>query len=298
MIVEPIRPPSAGKEELAMSAQNKSSGIDEWMLQKVYRGAGQPAVRLALRNGVEVSPKGALPAANIVIQDRKTLFRLLLDPEAEFGDAYSEGRITLEGDLVSALEIVYRSMAEVAHHSWYVKLVSKCMEYVQRNSLRGSRRNIRQHYDLNTDFYQLWLDPQLVYTCAYYASPGATLEQAQVAKLDYVCRKVQLQPGERVVEAGCGWGALALHMAKNYGVTVRALIFHASKSWSPVGGQTSWDSATGWSSSKMITGTSPASVMPLSLWECWNTLDGNTTATWGVSFTARSPKTAAGSSTL
>jgi cyclopropane-fatty-acyl-phospholipid synthase len=205
-----------------MSAQNKSSRIDEWILQAIYRAAGQPAVQLRLRDGAEVSPKAALAVANIVIQDRKTLLRLLLDPEAEFGDAYSMGRITLEGDLVSALEILYRSISEVAHHSWYVKLVSKCMEYVQRNSLRGSRRNIQRHYDLNTDFYRLWLDPQLVYTCAYYPSPGATLEEAQAAKLDYVCRKVQLQPGERVVEAGCGWGALALHMARSYGVTVRA----------------------------------------------------------------------------
>ncbi len=205
-----------------MSAQNKSSRIDEWILQKIYRAVGQPSVRLGLRNSAEVSPKDALPVANIVIQDRKTLLRLLLDPEAEFGDAYSKGRITLEGDLVFALEILYRSMLEVEHHRWYVKLISKCMEYLQRNSLRGSRRNIQRHYDLNTDFYQLWLDPQLVYTCAYYPSPHATLEQAQVAKLDYVCRKLQLQPGERVVEAGCGWGALALDMAKNYGVTVRA----------------------------------------------------------------------------
>jgi cyclopropane-fatty-acyl-phospholipid synthase len=222
MIVESIRPPSSGKEGLAMSTENKCSRIDEWLLQKIHRAAGQPAIRLELRNGAEVSPKDALAATNIVIQDRNTLLRLLLDPEAEFGDAYSEGRITLEGDLVSALELLYRSMSEAQHHSWYVKLVSKCMEYVQRNSLRGSRRNIQRHYDLNTDFYRLWLDPQLVYTCAYYPSPGATLEQAQAAKLDYVCRKVQLQPGERVVEAGCGWGALALHMAKNYGVTVRA----------------------------------------------------------------------------
>jgi cyclopropane-fatty-acyl-phospholipid synthase len=192
------------------------------LLQKIYRAAGQPAVRLGLRNGAEVSSKPALAVANIVIQDRNTLLRLLLDPEAEFGDAYSQGRITLEGDLVSTMEILYRSMSEAQHHSWYVKLVSKCMEYVQRNSLRGSRRNIQRHYDLSPDFYRLWLDPQLVYTCAYYPSPNATLEQAQTAKLDYVCRKVQLQPGERAVEAGCGWGALALHMAKNYGVTVRA----------------------------------------------------------------------------
>jgi cyclopropane-fatty-acyl-phospholipid synthase len=205
-----------------MSAENKSSRIDRWLLQKIHRAAGQPAVRLGLRNSAGVSPKEALAVANIVIQDRNTLLRLILDPEAEFGDAYSEGRITLNGELVSALEILYRSMSEAEHRNWYVKAVSKCMEYVQRNSLRGSRRNIQRHYDLNTDFYRLWLDPQLVYTCAYYSSPNATLEQAQTAKLDYVCRKVQLQPGERVVEAGCGWGALALHMAKTYGVTVRA----------------------------------------------------------------------------
>jgi len=222
MILESIRPTLPGKEGLAMSPQNKLSQIDEWILQKIYGAVGEPSVRLGLRNGAEVSPKGAVPVAKIIIEDRKTLLRLLLDPEVEFGDAYSKGRITLEGDLVSALEILYRSMSEVKHHSWYVKVVSKCMEYVQRNSLRGSRRNIQRHYDLNTDFYRLWLDPQLVYTCAYYPSPSATLEQAQVAKLDYVCRKVQLQPGERIVDAGCGWGALALHMAKNYGVTVRA----------------------------------------------------------------------------
>src|SRR5215472_7492722 len=98
-----------------MSAQNNSSRIDEWILQAIYRAAGQPSVRLAIRNSDAVSPKDALPVANIVIQDRKTLLRLLLDPEAEFGDAYSKGRIALEGDLVSALEILYRSMSEVGH---------------------------------------------------------------------------------------------------------------------------------------------------------------------------------------
>src|SRR5260370_5557456 len=201
-----MRTPAAGQEGLAMPAQNKPSRIEKWLLQEIYRAAGQPAVQLRLRNGAEVSPRAALAVAKIVIQDRKTLLRLLLDPEVEFGDAYSDGRITLEGDLVSALEVLYRSLPEAEHQRWYVKLVSKCMDYVQRNSLRVSRRNIHRHYDLNTDFYRLWLDPQPTYTCAFCFAPGATMEEAQAAKLDYVSRKGQFQPGERALEAGCRSG--------------------------------------------------------------------------------------------
>jgi cyclopropane-fatty-acyl-phospholipid synthase len=89
-------------------------------------------------------------------------------------------------------------------------------------SVAGSRSNVYHHYDIGNDFYRLWLDEQLLYTCAYYARPELTLEQAQVAKMDHVCRKLGLRPGETVVEAGCGWGALALHMAREYGVSVRA----------------------------------------------------------------------------
>jgi cyclopropane-fatty-acyl-phospholipid synthase len=92
----------------------------------------------------------------------------------------------------------------------------------RRNSLRGSRDNIHCHYDLGNDFYRLWLDERMVYTCAYFPTPQASLEEAQVAKLEHVCRKLALRPGERVIEAGCGWGALALHMARHHGVSVRA----------------------------------------------------------------------------
>src|SRR5690606_24874192 len=90
------------------------------------------------------------------------------------------------------------------------------------NSLRKSRDNVYHHYDIGNEFYRLWLDEQLAYTCAYFPEPEVSLEAAQVAKFDHVCRKLNLRPGERVVEAGCGWGALALHMAREYGVTVRA----------------------------------------------------------------------------
>ena len=90
------------------------------------------------------------------------------------------------------------------------------------NSLQRSRRNVHHHYDLGNDFYAGWLDRQLLYTCAYFDRPDVPLEDAQVAKMDLVCRKLRLQPGETVIEAGCGWGALALHMAREYGVQVKA----------------------------------------------------------------------------
>jgi cyclopropane-fatty-acyl-phospholipid synthase len=106
------------------------------------------------------------------------------------------------------------------------------MGFVQRNSLRGARKNIQRHYDLSNDFFRLWLDPQLVYSCAYFPSASMSLDEAQVAKMDYICRKLNLQSGERVVDVGSGWGALALHMAKYYGVTVRGFsISHEQVRW-------------------------------------------------------------------
>jgi hypothetical protein len=91
-----------------------------------------------------------------------------------------------------------------------------------RTTLHAARRNVRHHHDLGNDCYQLFLDRQMVYTCAYFPTPGASLEKAQTAKMDLVCRKLRLRAGERVIEAGCGWGALALHMARKYGVQVQA----------------------------------------------------------------------------
>jgi cyclopropane-fatty-acyl-phospholipid synthase len=104
----------------------------------------------------------------------------------------------------------------------YSRLASKSLHWLQANTVRGSRRNIHSHYDIGNDFYELWLDRQMVYTCAYFPTPDATLDQAQTAKLDHICRKLRLQPGETVVDAGCGWGALTLHMARHYGVSVKA----------------------------------------------------------------------------
>ena len=204
-----------------MSFLPKFSFAETWLLRRIMNGLGGAPLRLVLEDGVGASPPDDSTLGTLRIRDRRTLAAMALDPEIGFGEGYAGGRIRVEGDLVRMLEAVYRSMAKIPD-SWYGRLVSRWLEWCQDNTLDGSRHNIHRHYDLGNDFYKLWLDAQLLYTCAYFPSPRATLEEAQVAKMDYVCRKLQLQPGETVVDAGCGWGALALHMARNYGVSVKA----------------------------------------------------------------------------
>lgn len=203
------------------------SSIEEWILQKIHTSIGRPPIRLALGRGPEVGPTDTEPVASVLISDWSTLIRLLLNPEIGFGDGYSKGRIEVEGDLVILLETVLRTMKAYDARGWKSALLSRWLERIQANTLDGSARNIHKHYDLTTDFYKLWLDSQLLYSCAYFPAPSTPLDEAQLAKMDYICRKVQLQPGDKVVEVGSGWGALALHMAKHYGATVRA--FNISK---------------------------------------------------------------------
>ena len=89
--------------------------------------------------------------------------------------------------------------------------------------VRDNKDFIQFHYDVSNEFYQLWLDPEMLYSCAYYHSWDDTLEQAQLNKIDMICRKLRLKPGEKMLDIGCGWGALICHAAKNYGVTAHGV---------------------------------------------------------------------------
>jgi cyclopropane-fatty-acyl-phospholipid synthase len=124
------------------------------------------------------------------------------------------GAMEIYGDLVAALNEIYRALDRRTPRPWWLGQRS--------NDPRVARENVHRHYDLGNDFYRLWLDREMVYTCAYFPTPDDTLEAAQLAKMDLVCRKLALKAGDRVVEAGCGWGSLALFMARHYGVEVRA----------------------------------------------------------------------------
>lgn len=197
-------------------------GIDKWLAGKFLQAVGNPALRVILWDGKEIECADSTATVGMLIRDRSTLWRLLSNPLLHFGDDYSAGRIEIEGGLISFLETVYRSLAQTPK----LRKISDPAAYRRNqpnlNSLAESRRNIHHHYDIGNDFYQLWLDKEMLYTCAYFPTQDTSLEDAQIGKMDLVCRKLRLQSGQSVVEAGCGWGALARHMARHYGVKVRA----------------------------------------------------------------------------
>ncbi len=173
---------------------------------------------MVLWNGVEVV-SGPSPVARVEIRDPQVLVHLVLRPDPGLARAYEEGRLGVEGDLLRLIEALFR--AEGPGPSW-PQTLRRLADRRPRSSRRRARRNVHHHYDLGNDFYRLWLGQRMVYSCGYFPTQEATLEEAHLAKLEHVCRKLALRPGERVVEVGCGWGSLALHMAEHFGVRVRA----------------------------------------------------------------------------
>jgi cyclopropane-fatty-acyl-phospholipid synthase len=211
-------------------SSDSGTGLARRLVEGLLGALGNPPVRFLLWTGESIMTAREAPLLTLRIADRMTLLRLLIDPDMQFGEAFTDGRIEcVEGDLVRGLEATFRGAAAAAKPHWLTERWARARLLLRRNTLSGSRHNIHAHYDLGNDFYRLWLDPSMAYTCAYFAAETMTLHEAQIAKMDHVCRKLRLRPGEEVIEAGCGWGGFALHMAERYGVKVRAFNISAEQ---------------------------------------------------------------------
>ena len=193
---------------------------ERWLAHRLMTSLGSPEFLLELWDGYRIGTSVS-SVGTIRILKPSVLTRLCSQGSLAFGEAYSDGTLEVQGDLVEVSVELNRDLAR-SSPSWFSRLCDRWQRTSHRHSIAESQSSVFHHYDIGNEFYQQWLDEQLVYTCAYYSRPGLTLEEAQVAKLDHVCRKLRLQPGETVVEAGCGWGALALHMARKYDVSVVA----------------------------------------------------------------------------
>jgi cyclopropane-fatty-acyl-phospholipid synthase len=167
------------------------------------------------------------PAAGLramaVIHDERFFSRAITGADIGIGESYMDGDWT-SPDLVALVRLCVRNLRSLdSRHKWLSAvraLASRVRHRLRANTMTGSRENIRAHYDLGNDFYRLFLDEQMMYSSAYYSSAEDSLEQAQTQKMELICRKLQLEPGDRVLEIGCGWGSFALHAARNYGARV------------------------------------------------------------------------------
>ena len=261
-------------------ASGNIHALEKALLRKMLDLTGFPPVCFGLWDGDEVAPSGTAPVARVLVHDRDALLRVIANPDLQFGEMYSAGRLDVDGSLAEVMTALYRARSSTASG----RLRQALLNWINRprpNSLAHARSNIHHHYDIGNDFYRLWLDEQMVYTCAYFPSQRQPWNRRRSPKWTTSAASSNCKPGEPVVEAGCGWGALALHMARHYGAKVRAYNISRRAARLRAGaGPARGAGRPGRVHRGRLPRTSRASATPSSRSACWSTWASRTSAHW------------------
>jgi cyclopropane-fatty-acyl-phospholipid synthase len=185
------------------------------------------ALRVTLPDGtiVQYGDDTAAQPASVTVRDWNFFWRALTAGDIGVGESYMAGEWECS-DLVQLCQLFLRDQSMLDQRSaWTLpaRLRHALLRVVRVNTLRGSRRNIQYHYDLSNDLYSLFLDESMMYSCAVFERPDMSLAEAQHHKIDEICRCLDLSPGMHILEIGGGWGAFAIHAARNYGCRVTSL---------------------------------------------------------------------------
>ncbi|MFO0699912.1 MAG: cyclopropane-fatty-acyl-phospholipid synthase family protein [Nitrospira sp.] len=181
------------------------------LAEKVRANGGQP-LDLILPDGSYLN-FGQKPRVVMEIRDPDLLPELTHPTLGSLGEAFVNGRIDIDGDIMTAIVSAER-LVEAGGSPIKARISPVASYHTPDQDLA----DIKHHYDVGNEFYKLWLDTRMVYSCAYFETGEETIDEAQRAKLDHICRKLRLKPGERFLDIGCGWGGLLLHAAQKYGV--------------------------------------------------------------------------------
>ena len=188
------------------------------LLGRVTAGLGDTntsPLRLSLWNGTHYD-LGPDPSVTVQLPGPRAL-KYFVPPSL---DNLAEGYVNGHFDVHGRVHDVVQAASQLAHVSVPMQgRFARIFSPVRRNKVQDAQA-IEHHYDVSNDFYRLWLDPHMVYSCAYFPQQNETLEEAQCAKLDHILNKIMLKPGERLLDIGCGWGALAIRAAQKYGAHV------------------------------------------------------------------------------
>ncbi|HTR76793.1 MAG TPA: cyclopropane-fatty-acyl-phospholipid synthase family protein [Gemmatimonadaceae bacterium] len=234
--------------ETSVSVADPAVTTTRAILTDLFGAPQERGFAVRLWNGLVESPTDASAGTapfTLILTRSGSLRRALMPPsELSLVEAFIDGDIEIQGDLESAAGLGDRLAARIdsigaaARVMWRAMALPRdrdertggaqgirdpkihgLLRLGRRHSEARDARAVRFHYDVSNDFYALWLDHRMVYSCAYFDDGVRDLDQAQEAKLDYVCRKLRLKPGERLLDIGCGWGGLIIHAAERYGVT-------------------------------------------------------------------------------
>lgn len=176
----------------------------------------QLPLRVIVKGGptLELSEK---PRVTLLINDLNLLQEMQHPTLDKLGEAYIDQRLDIQGNIMDVIEVADRLSKGLIGDE-----PAPPVERTEHDRQMDAEA-ISYHYDLSNEFYALWLDPQMVYSCGYFRSPEDSLATAQTQKLDHLCRKLRLKPGDRLLDVGCGWGGLARHAAKFYGARVHGI---------------------------------------------------------------------------
>jgi len=193
-----------------VTARAVGSGLER-LADTLRAGGGQP-LDVILPDGSRIS-FGLAPRVVMKVNDETTLAALAQPTLASLAEAFIDGRIDVAGDLIDVLAV-----AEKLASAGGAPVTTRVATAFGKHTPKVDRAAIGYHYDVGNAFYRLWLDERMVYSCAYFVQGDESIDAAQLAKLDHICRKLHLSPGERLLDIGCGWGGLVLHAAQRYGV--------------------------------------------------------------------------------
>jgi cyclopropane-fatty-acyl-phospholipid synthase len=190
------------------------AGVDKLFYKTMIKDLFTDTCTVKFWDGEEVIYGEGESRFTLILNEPIPKADIIADPSLAVGEAYMNKKLDIEGDVQMAIESMYKNVDSVLlNNGIYTKMIKKIT-----NNIKKSKQNVQHHYDIGNDFYKLWLDDTMTYSCGYFQSDDDTLTEAQKNKVNHILKKLALKEGQTLLDIGCGWGELIISAAKNYKV--------------------------------------------------------------------------------